>query len=70
VNVSQLERFESGSRVDAEALARARLIADVGGPVKVLGNGELGKKLTVAASKFSAAAAKKIAEAGGSVEEV
>ena len=71
VNVALLEeRFEDGSRVDAPALQAARLIQDAAKPVKVLGNGELKKKLTVVASKFSASAAEKITKAGGSVEQV
>ena len=70
VNVALLERFEAGTRVDAAMLAAARLISDADKPVKILGNGELTKKLTVAASKFSAIAAEKIAKAGGSVEQM
>ncbi len=70
VNVSSLEqRFEADQRVDAEALAAARLIQDAGKPVKVLGNGELKKKLTVVAAKFSKSAAEKITQAGGTVEQ-
>ena len=69
VNVSSLERFEDGVRVDAAALAEARLIEDPAKPVKILGDGELSKKLTVVASKFSTTAAEKITKAGGSVEE-
>jgi len=68
VNVACLERFESGRRVDATALAQARLISDATKPVKVLGHGELKKKLTVVAAKFTASAARKIAGAGGSIE--
>ena len=70
VNVSLLEQFDADSRVDAAALAEARLIDDPARPVKILGNGELTKKLTVAANKFSSSAAEKIAKAGGSVEQV
>lgn len=64
------ERFDDGARVDAAALAEARLVSDANGLVKILGNGELTKKLTVAANKFSKSAAEKIAQAGGSVELV
>jgi len=64
------ERFDDGARVDAAALAEARLISDANALVKILGNGELTKKLTVAAKKFSKTAAEKIAKAGGSVELV
>ena len=69
VNVANLERFEDGAKVDAKALAEARLIGDRGKPVKVLGNGELTKKLTVVASRFSASAAEKISQAGGTAEQ-
>jgi len=69
VNVAALEKFDEGSKVDAAALAAARLIDDARKPVKILGSGELTKKLTVAASKFSASAAEKIAKAGGRVEQ-
>lgn len=70
VNVASLERFEAGSRIDAGALQQARLIDDADKPVKILGQGELGSKLTVVANKFSASAVEKITKAGGSVEEV
>lgn len=69
VNVSALERFDAGQRVDAEALVAVRLIRDAEKPVKVLGNGELTKKLTVVAAKFSKSAAEKIAKAGGTAQE-
>jgi len=68
VNVGELGRFEQGRRVDAAALREARLIADEELPVKVLGDGELDRKLTVVADKFSAVAAEKIEKAGGSTE--
>jgi len=70
VNVASLERFEDGARVDAVALVAARLIKDAAEPVKILGHGEIRKKLTVVADKFSAAAAEKIAQAGGAVERL
>ena len=69
VNVAALERFEDGTRVDAAALAAERLIDGDAAPVKILGNGELTKKLTVVAAKFSISAAEKIAKAGGAVEQ-
>ena len=68
VNVAALDRFDDGARVDAAALAEARLIDDPAKPVKLLAEGELSKKLTVAVTKASAAAAKKVADAGGTVE--
>ena len=69
VNLAALDRFDDGARVDPAALAEAGLIRDAQEPVKVLGNGELSKKLTVVAGKFSANAAQKIEQAGGTVEE-
>jgi large subunit ribosomal protein L15 len=70
VNVSDLEQFAEGSRVDVAALHQAGLIAYPQRLVKVLGTGDLKRKLTVAAHKFSATAAKKIADAGGTAEQV
>lgn len=70
VNIASLEKFDADSRVDAEVMAKAGLIDDANKLVKVLGNGELSKKLTVVASKFSATAAEKIAKAGGATETV
>jgi large subunit ribosomal protein L15 len=69
VNVCQLDRFDDGARVDAEAMASVGLINNASVPVKVLGNGELSKKLTVVAAAFSPGAAEKIQQAGGSCEE-
>lgn len=71
VNVSDLNRFEDGAVVDAAALLETNLIGkvEVYG-VKVLGNGELTKKLTVKADKFTAQAKEKIEKAGGIAEEV
>jgi len=71
VNLRDLERkFEAGSRVDPAALAAAGLIDDAGKPIKVLADGELTKALTVSAGAFSAAAAQKIAAAGGAAERL
>lgn len=68
VNVATLEdRFEAGSEVGPEAL-RAAGVAKGSDPVKILGKGELSKKLTVRAHAFSASAREKIEAAGGSVE--
>jgi len=69
VNVGSLDKFEDGARVDAQALLAARLIRSADKPVKLLGNGDVKKKLTVVVAKCSAAAAKKIAQAGGTVEQ-
>ena len=71
INLAALEeKFEDGNRVDSEALKASRMIEDATKPVKILGNGELKKKLTIVAQKFSATAREKIAAVGGSVEEV
>ncbi|MBN1942261.1 MAG: 50S ribosomal protein L15 [Phycisphaerae bacterium] len=71
VNLSALEEaFQDGARVDAETLMQAGLIDDAKGPLKILGDGELKKKLTVVADKFSASAAEKIAQAGGTTEAI
>ena len=68
VNVNDLNRFENGAVVDAEALLAARIIRDVLDGVKVLGNGEITKKVTVKAAVFSATAKEKIEAAGGTTE--
>ena len=70
VNVSELNRFEDGAIVDIQTLLAARVIRKAQDGLKVLGNGEITKKLTVKAAKFSAAAKEKIEAAGGSCEEV
>ena len=70
INVSDLNRFEDGAIVDIEALLAARVIRKAQDGLKVLGDGEITKKLTVKAAKFSAAAKEKIEAAGGSCEEV
>ena len=70
VNVSDLDRkFEDGAVVTAEALRECGLVGDKK-PVKILGNGELTKKLTVEAAKFTASAKEKIENAGGTAKEV
>ena len=72
INVSDLERFDNGAEVDATILADAGIITlgKVNDGIKVLGNGDLTKKLTVKAKKFSASAKEKIEKAGGSALEV
>ena len=70
INVSDLNRFEDGAIVDIQTLLDARVIRKAQDGLKVLGNGEITKKLTVKAAKFSAAAKEKIEAAGGSCEEV
>ncbi len=66
LNVGQLERFAEGSTVDEAALRAVRLVQGRDVRVKILGDGELTKKLTVHAHGFSASAAEKIAQAKGS----
>lgn len=70
VNVQALERFEGGSTVTAADLRSAGLIHDVHAPVKVLGQGDITRPLTVKANKFSSSAKEKIVAAGGTVEEI
>jgi large subunit ribosomal protein L15 len=70
VNVSRLdEKFEAGSVVDGETLKAAGIIKHSDDPVKVLGDGEITKSLTVKVDKISASAKAKIEAAGGKVEE-
>lgn len=70
VNVRDLARFDDGATVDADALAASGLLKRSYDVVKVLGNGELTKKLTVRAHRFSKGAREKIEQAGGRVELV
>ena len=70
VNVGDLNRFRSGSTVDVNALIKAKLVRKELDGVKILGEGELTKKLTVKATVFSATAKEKIEAAGGKTEEV
>ena len=68
INISDLNKFEDGAVVDAQALLEAGVISKALDGVKVLGNGELTKKVTVKAAKFTATAASKIEAAGGKAE--
>ena len=72
INVSALEVLEDGAVVDASLLSTSGLltIPKVNDGIKVLGNGELTKKLTVKATAFTASAREKIEKAGGTVQEV
>ena len=70
INVSDLEVFEADTVVTAELLKEMRIIRKINDGLKVLGNGELTKKLTVQAAKFTKTAQEKIAAAGGSAEVV
>ena len=68
VNVGQLDRFEAGAEVTPESLVEQRLIKNTKTDVKILGNGEISKQLTVRVHAISASAREKIESAGGSVE--
>ena len=70
VNVEDLNRFVDGTVVDIDVLLATRIIRKPLDGLKVLGNGEITKKLTVKAAVFSATAKEKIEAAGGKVEEV
>ena len=70
VNVSALNVFEDGAVVTTEALLEKRIIRKTLDGVKILGNGDLTKKLTVQANVFSATAKEKIEAAGGKTEVV
>ena len=68
VNISDLEKFNDGDVVTVEALLEKRIVRKAYDGLKVLGNGEITKKLTVQAKIFSASAKEKIEAAGGKVE--
>ena len=68
INVSDLEIFKEGTEVDADLLRAAGIIKKTANGVKILGNGELTKPLTVKAAAFSASAKEKIEKAGGKAE--
>jgi large subunit ribosomal protein L15 len=70
VNLCQLEAFEAGSVVDAEALIKGGMISAVKDGIKVLATGDITRALTVKAHKFSASAKEKITAAGGTIEEI
>lgn len=71
VNVGALQKtFEDGARINAAVLAEAGLIRSATDPVKVLGTGEISKKLDVAVSCFSTSAAMKITRAGGQIKSL
>ena len=69
-NVSALEKFEDGAVVDVQALLDKGVLSKCQYGVKILGNGEISKKLIVKASAFSASAKQKIVAAGGKWEVV
>lgn len=70
INVSELERFDNGTEVTAELLKETGVVSKTLDGIKVLGRGELTKKLTVKVAKFSASASEKIEKAGGKAEVI
>jgi len=70
VNLSNLESFEDGTVITADLLKEKRIIRKLNDGLKVLGNGNLTKKLTVKADKFTKSAEQKIVAAGGNAEVV
>ncbi len=70
INVDRLNCFEDGATVDAKALLDAGIIKKTLGGVKIMGDGELNKKLVVKAAKFTASAKEKIEALGGKAEVI
>lgn len=70
VNVGDLDIFENGAVVTPEELKKAGLVKAEKNGIKILGNGELNKQLTVRANKFSKTAEEKIVASGGKVEVI
>lgn len=70
INVGSLNVFRSGSNVDAEALVKAGLVKKVKDGIKILGNGELKKRLNIKVSAYSESAKQKIEAAGGKAEVI
>ena len=70
INLGALERFEDGATVSVDTLIESGIVKNPRDGVKILGNGELTKKLTVQANAFSAAAAEKIEALGGKAEVI
>lgn len=70
INVSELNRFEAGTEITPEFLKEAGLVKQVKDGIKILGNGNLEKSLTVKANKFTKTAEEKITAAGGKAEVI
>lgn len=70
INLSALDRFEDGAVVSVDTLIETGIVKNPKDGVKILGNGEITKKLTVKANAFSASAKEKIEAAGGTVEVI
>lgn len=70
VMLESLDQFDSGERISLELLQERGILREKGTPVKIMGDGELTKSLTVVAHKFTRSARQKIEAAGGTVEEI
>ena len=70
INISDLEKFEEGTEITPELLKEMGIVKNMQDGLKVLGNGELTKKLTVSANKFSKVAKEKIENAGGKAKVI
>jgi large subunit ribosomal protein L15 len=70
VNVAELNRFEDGATVDPVALIEIGILKNIQDGIRILGNGEITKKLTVKANGFTKSAESKITAAGGKVEVI
>ena len=70
INISDLEKFDDGAEITPELLKEMGIVKNLQDGLKVLGNGELTKKLTVKANKFSASAVEKIEAIGGKAEVI
>ncbi len=71
INISSLNKFEEGSVITPAELIKCGLVTkSMDGGVKILGNGDIDRKLTVKANKFSKSAAEKIRSAGGEIEVI
>ena len=70
IKLEDLDQFAAGERITPESLQARGLLRNQRNPIKILGNGEVSKSLTVAAHKFTQSAREKIEAAGGTVEEL
>ncbi len=70
INISDLDIFDNGTEVTPELLKESGLIKNLNSEIKILGNGEITKQLTVKAHKFSKTAAERITASGGKVEVI
>jgi large subunit ribosomal protein L15 len=70
VNLSDLDQFEAGERITPQALLAKGYLRDLKLPLKILGDGQLSKGVTVVAHRFTRSAREKIAAAGGQAEEL